>query len=182
GNLIALGTIRGDRLVAGTEIYSPVIKSGLIESPIIRGGRIEGVTGDFSGTVKADKIIGDICKCASINIRAFGIGGGAGTFTLLDRTVRSDVFDSFLKIDGINYGMTISTNQTKAYCELLINGSVVDSFMLSGAGNSLYSRPLTGAVPRNANIRVVFRIRFATQNYQVSIPAQVNLLMMFRQM
>ena len=36
GDLIALGTIKGDRLVAGTEIYSPVIKSGLVEAATIR--------------------------------------------------------------------------------------------------------------------------------------------------
>ncbi|GKX58336.1 TipJ family phage tail tip protein [Leminorella grimontii] len=36
GDLIALGTIRGDRLVAGSEIYAPVIKGGLVEAGTIR--------------------------------------------------------------------------------------------------------------------------------------------------
>ncbi len=36
GDLIALGTIKGDRLVAGAEIYAPVIRAAVIESSIIR--------------------------------------------------------------------------------------------------------------------------------------------------
>lgn len=40
GDLIALGTIRGDRLVAGSEIYAPVIKGGRLEAASIVGGTL----------------------------------------------------------------------------------------------------------------------------------------------
>lgn len=50
GDLIAIGTIRGDHIVAGTEI----------RSPRIIGGEIYGVTGTFEGTVKVGKLIGAV--------------------------------------------------------------------------------------------------------------------------
>ncbi|WP_347254394.1 host specificity protein J [Leminorella grimontii] len=40
GDLIALGTIRGDRLVAGTEIYAPVIRGGQLVAANIQGGTL----------------------------------------------------------------------------------------------------------------------------------------------
>ncbi|QBH97149.1 host specificity protein J [Limnobaculum zhutongyuii] len=40
GDLIALGTIRGDRLVAGTEIYAPVIRGGALVAASIQGGTL----------------------------------------------------------------------------------------------------------------------------------------------
>lgn len=40
GDLVATGTIKGDRLIAGSEINAPVIKGGLIEAAEFKGGAI----------------------------------------------------------------------------------------------------------------------------------------------
>lgn len=50
GSIIALGTIRGEHIVAGTEL----------RAPRIIGGSIHGVTGEFNGTVKVGKLIGSV--------------------------------------------------------------------------------------------------------------------------
>ncbi|MGL4926485.1 MAG: phage tail tip protein J-related protein [Plesiomonas shigelloides] len=88
GDLIALGTIKGDRLVAGTEIYSPVIKSGLVEAATIRSnafppafellpdGTLNARKANVSGNISATSgrlqnvIIDDTCEVKRIKAQA----------------------------------------------------------------------------------------------------------------
>ncbi len=64
GNLLATGTITGDKIRANTEINAPVIKGGQININdkfiVDSDGNLTGKSGTFEGTVLADKISGTI--------------------------------------------------------------------------------------------------------------------------
>lgn len=75
GDMIATGSISGDKLVANTSIQAPIIKGGRIESGHIAGGQLNigngnctisqngdfyAKNGRFEGTVYASKIEGDV--------------------------------------------------------------------------------------------------------------------------
>ena len=64
GNLLATGTITGDKIRANTEINAPVIKGGQININdkfiVDSQGNLTGKSGTFEGTVLADKISGTI--------------------------------------------------------------------------------------------------------------------------
>ncbi len=81
GDMIATGSISGDKLVANTSIQTPIIKGGRIESGHIAGGSINIGNGNFSvdsngnliaksgrfeGTVYADRIEGDVIKRVTV--------------------------------------------------------------------------------------------------------------------
>ncbi|WP_025740846.1 host specificity protein J [Salinivibrio socompensis] len=62
GNLVALGTIRGDKLVAGIEINAPVVKGGKIvgaEAMFGEGGEYQGYHTHIArdGTIRTNKLI-----------------------------------------------------------------------------------------------------------------------------
>lgn len=59
GNLVAAGTIKGDRLMAGTEINAPVIKGGAInigngQFTVDSAGRLTAQNANISGNIKAN--------------------------------------------------------------------------------------------------------------------------------
>lgn len=64
GNLLATGTITGDKIRAQTEINAPIISGGQINISdkfiVDAQGNLTGKSGTFEGTVLADKISGTI--------------------------------------------------------------------------------------------------------------------------
>ncbi|MDO6706798.1 phage tail protein [Photobacterium sp. 1_MG-2023] len=90
GDLVALGTIRGEHIVAGVELRAPVIKggeaffgeggpyggyntrihsNGLLETANAKvKGHIEATSGYFKGSVYVEKLVGDVVDVAVWNI------------------------------------------------------------------------------------------------------------------
>ncbi|URJ84968.1 phage tail protein [Pasteurella multocida] len=63
GDLIANGTISGDKIQANSTISAPNINGGNVkastfEGGLIRGARIEGLTGTFTGDLEVNQIVG----------------------------------------------------------------------------------------------------------------------------
>ena len=88
GDMIATGSLSGDKLIANTSITAPIIKGGRIESGHIAGGSINigngnfnvdangnlyAKSGRFEGVVYAEKIEGDIATFYSIEGHAVKI-------------------------------------------------------------------------------------------------------------
>lgn len=108
GDIIATGSISGNKLVAGTSIQAPIIKGGRVESGHFAGGSINIGNGNFSvdsngnliaksgrfeGTVYADKIEGDI-----VTISTFDRNYNAITHQF---TIQPENFDRLLIIENI---------------------------------------------------------------------------------
>ncbi|MBF4102515.1 hypothetical protein INT80_05635 [Gallibacterium anatis] len=105
GGKIAADTIDGGKIVAGTYIRSPIIDAGIINASTINGGTINGVeinssklnaaTGDFSGSVVARNVFGEIVLKESspfIKFRPTGkrISGGLHRFAWSYRSEYKD--------------------------------------------------------------------------------------------
>ncbi|HII3799597.1 TPA: host specificity protein J [Pasteurella multocida] len=77
GDLIANGTISGDKIQANSTISAPNINGGNVkastfEGGLIRGARIEGLTGTFTGDLEVNQIVGgnilEVFTCRSKRI------------------------------------------------------------------------------------------------------------------
>lgn len=77
GDLIANGTISGDKIQANSTISAPNINGGNVkastfEGGLIKGARIEGVTGTFTGDLEVNQIVGgnilEVFTCRSKRI------------------------------------------------------------------------------------------------------------------
>lgn len=88
GDLIATGSVSGDKISANTSITAPIIKGGRIESGHIAGGRIDIGNGNFTvdpdgnlnanhgyfgGTIEASEIKGDVVKAYSVSFNSNGL-------------------------------------------------------------------------------------------------------------
>lgn len=82
GDIIASGSISGNKITAGTSIQAPIIKGGRVESGHFAGGSINigngnftvdsngnlyAKSGRFEGTVYADEIVGDVVLMGELN-------------------------------------------------------------------------------------------------------------------
>ncbi|MGI2317023.1 host specificity protein J [Pasteurella multocida] len=83
GDLIANGTISGDKIQANSTISAPNINGGNVkastfEGGLIRGARIEGVTGTFTGDLEVNQIVGgnilEVFTCRSKRIGTVSAG------------------------------------------------------------------------------------------------------------
>ncbi|MGL5409053.1 MAG: hypothetical protein ACRDAP_10130, partial [Shewanella sp.] len=140
GDLIALGTIKGDRLVAGTEIYSPVIKSGLVEAATIRSNAFP----------PAFELLPD----GTLNARKANITGAVNATSGLFQNV---VIDESCTVKRL-YADKIVGDVTRAYTLGAVG---------HGAGSTLpaYLSINIPALPRNSYISIPAFAVFGTINY-----------------
>ena len=92
GDMIATGSISGNKIVAGTEIQAPIVKGGRVESGHFAGGSLDigngnctiqengdfyAKNGKFEGTVYAEKIVGDVVDFEVLTVNSSGYGSMA---------------------------------------------------------------------------------------------------------
>lgn len=83
GNLLATGTITGDKIRAQTEINAPIIKGGQININdkfiVDAQGNLTATSGRFEGTVLANKIEGEVANIADASVDTLQIADNAVT-------------------------------------------------------------------------------------------------------
>ncbi len=168
GDLIAKGSISGDKITANTSIQAPVIKGGRVESGHFAGGSINigngnfnvdsngnlyAKSGRFEGTVYADKIEGDVVKVV------FGSRNKDVTIPPVNFRRRLILSEGFVG------GYHILNNQpimSRAY--IYINNSLAKTIEVKRAGSSWTYTPISYTRVVSPGETIIIRVDASNQH------------------
>lgn len=158
GDLIARGSISGDKITANTSIQAPLIKGGTVEGASLKGGNLNinngactiasngdfyARNGRFEGTVYANKIEGDVVKAMSFS----PFTGGADGFRSFNYTVGKAEYDRVisLTIPEFTSLRTAGTGSIKYF--IIISGVLVYETAYLGGGDPVEIGTIIARIP-----------------------------------
>ena len=191
GDLIANGSILGNKIRANTEIVSPLISGGqinigggvftvnsnghMVANSGVFKGRIEAVDGFFRGTVYADKIEGDIPRLLVVNPHNTGVIEPVN----YDRIITLYELQNWIKSGGDNNDhKSYGSGKCTLVAKIWLNNDLIHDGTIS-TGDTLYgdeARQRKGWTFGNRDNPLRSYVRLLPKNTRAQIRYEFNIL------